>query len=75
MPVAMGATRFTIWYLGEDSFERERGHFVKPSDSWRSGVGAAKPRIIQYYVAGVGEILERAVKGHHEEFRLVRITR
>jgi hypothetical protein len=29
----------------------------------------------KYYVAGIGEILERVVKGHHEEFRLVRITR
>jgi hypothetical protein len=28
----------------------------------------------KYYVAGVGEILERVVKGHREEFRLVRIT-
>ncbi len=28
----------------------------------------------KYYVAGVGEILERVVKGHHEEFRLVSIT-
>jgi hypothetical protein len=123
-----------VWYLGEDSFERERGRFVKASDSWRSGVGGAKPGIImpadprpgdnyrqeyyprgealdeasvlgvrgpfevpygkfdhalvtsefsplepqteeKYYVAGVGEILERVVKGHHEEFRLVRITR
>jgi hypothetical protein len=29
----------------------------------------------KYYVAGVGEILERVVKGHREEFRLVRLTR
>jgi hypothetical protein len=29
----------------------------------------------KYYVAGVGEILERVVMGHHEEFRLVRVTR
>jgi hypothetical protein len=29
----------------------------------------------KYYVRGVGEILERVVKGHHEEFRLVSITR
>jgi hypothetical protein len=123
-----------VWYLGEDSFERERGHFVKASDSWRSGVDGAKPGIImpadprpgesyrqeyyppgealdearvlgvrgpvevpygkfdhalvtsefsplepqteeKYYVAGVGEVLERVVKGHHEEFRLVRVTR
>lgn len=28
----------------------------------------------KYYVAGVGEILERVVKGHHEEFRLVNVT-
>jgi hypothetical protein len=28
----------------------------------------------KYYVAGIGEILERVVKGHHEEFRLVRVT-
>jgi hypothetical protein len=28
----------------------------------------------KYYVAGVGEVLERVVKGHHEEFRLVRVT-
>jgi hypothetical protein len=28
----------------------------------------------KYYVAGVGEILERVVKGHHEEFRLVSVT-
>ena len=29
----------------------------------------------KYYVAGVGEILERVVKGHREEFRLVSVTR
>ena len=29
----------------------------------------------KYYVAGVGEILERVVKGHREEFRLVRLRR
>jgi hypothetical protein len=28
----------------------------------------------KYYVAGVGEISERVVKGHHEEFRLVSVT-
>ncbi len=28
----------------------------------------------KYYVAGVGEVWERVVKGHHEEFRLVSIT-
>jgi hypothetical protein len=28
----------------------------------------------KYYAPGVGEIAERVVKGHHEEFRLVRVT-
>ena len=28
----------------------------------------------KYYVAGVGEIAERVVKGHHEQFELVSIT-
>jgi hypothetical protein len=122
-----------VWYLGEDSFELEHGHFVKASDSWLSGVDGAQPGIImpadpqpgdryrqeyyppgqaldeahvlgsrtppqvpygtfkralvtsefsplepqteeKYYVRGVGEILERVVKGHHEEFRLVGVT-
>jgi hypothetical protein len=35
-----------VWYLGEDSFELSHGHFVKASDSWRSGVAGAKPGII-----------------------------
>ena len=28
----------------------------------------------KYYVAGIGEIMERVVKGHHEEFELVSVT-
>jgi hypothetical protein len=28
----------------------------------------------KFYVAGIGEILERVVKGHHEEFALVSVT-
>ena len=35
-----------VWYLGEDSFERQHGRFVRASDSWRSGVNGAKPGII-----------------------------
>ena len=29
----------------------------------------------KYYVAGIGEVMERVVKGHHEEFKLVDVTR
>jgi hypothetical protein len=28
----------------------------------------------KYYAQGVGELAERVVKGHHEAFRLVRVT-
>ena len=35
-----------VWYMGEDSFERRNGRFVKASDSWESGVDGAKPGII-----------------------------
>jgi hypothetical protein len=122
-----------VWYMGEDSFEREHGRFVKASDSWESGVNGAQPGIImpadprpgdayrqeyyppgkaldqarvlrrngtltvrygtfkrllitsefsplepqterKYYAPGVGEIAERVVKGHHEEFELVSVT-
>jgi hypothetical protein len=35
-----------VWYMGEDSFERVHGRFVKASDSWRSGVDGAHPGII-----------------------------
>jgi hypothetical protein len=122
-----------VWYMGEDSFERQHGHFVKASDSWRSGVNGGEPGIImpahpkpgdfyrqeyyppgkaldearvlgyqgpfqvpygsfkqalvtseysplepqteqKYYVTGVGEISEKVVKGHREEFQLVAIT-
>jgi hypothetical protein len=35
-----------VWYMGEDSFELQHGHFVKASDSWLSGVNGAQPGII-----------------------------
>jgi hypothetical protein len=35
-----------VWYMGEDAFELQHGHFVKASDSWEAGVGGAKPGII-----------------------------
>jgi hypothetical protein len=123
-----------VWYMGEDSFERQHGHFVRASDSWQAGVKGGKPGIImaahpkpgdayrqeyyppgkaldearvlrltgklkvpygsfkhvlvtseyspaepqteqKFYAAGVGEIAEKVVKGHHEEFQLVSVKR
>jgi hypothetical protein len=123
-----------VWYMGENSLELKNGHFVRASDSWKSGVNGAKPGIImpahprpgeayrqeyyppgqaldearvvglrgtvtvpygsfkkplvtlersplepqtekKYYVRGVGEVKETVVKGHHETFSLVSVTR
>ena len=122
-----------VWYMGEDSFEKQHGRMVRASDSWLSGVKGAQPGIImpanpkpgdkyrqeyyppgealdeatvlstngkvkvptgsyqhvlvtsefsplepqteqKYYVPGLGEVAERVVKGHHEEFQLASVT-
>ena len=35
-----------VWYMGEDTREREHGRFVKQDDSWEAGVDGAKPGIV-----------------------------
>jgi len=35
-----------VWYMGEASFDRQNGRFVRASDSWEAGVNHAKPGII-----------------------------
>jgi hypothetical protein len=35
-----------VWYMGEASFERQNGRFVRAADSWEAGVGGAQPGII-----------------------------
>jgi len=35
-----------VWYLGEDSRNYERGHWVRDDGSWTAGVGNGKPGII-----------------------------
>jgi hypothetical protein len=35
-----------VWYMGEDTWERHHGTFVKASDSWRAGVAGANPGIV-----------------------------
>ena len=34
----------------------------------------AAPLALEYYAPGVGELAERVVMGHHEEFQLVQVT-
>jgi hypothetical protein len=35
-----------VWYMGEASYERHNGRFVRASDSWEAGVHGAQPGII-----------------------------
>jgi hypothetical protein len=35
-----------VWYLGEDSYDRERGRWVRGDGSWTAGVGNGKPGVI-----------------------------
>jgi hypothetical protein len=35
-----------VWYMGEDSFEKQHGRMVRASDSWLSGVKGGQPGII-----------------------------
>ena len=57
------------------------GHLSVPAGSFSrvivtSEFSPLEPQTEQkYYAPGVGEIAERVVKGHHEEFKLVSVTR
>jgi hypothetical protein len=35
-----------VWYMGEDSFEKQHGRMVRASDSWLAGVKGGQPGII-----------------------------
>jgi hypothetical protein len=35
-----------VWYMGEDSYDFEHGHFVRNDGSWTAGVGNGKPGVI-----------------------------
>jgi hypothetical protein len=56
------------------------GPFTVPAGTYKralvtSEFSPLEPQTEQkYYVAGLGEIQERVVKGHHEQFKLVRVT-
>jgi hypothetical protein len=56
------------------------GHVKVPNGSYRnvlvtSEFSPLEPQTEQkYYVAGIGEVAERVVKGHHEEFELTSVT-
>jgi hypothetical protein len=65
--------------LDEATVLGERGPVTVPYGSYdhalvTSEYSPLEPQVEQkFYVAGVGEVLERVVKGHREEFRLVAV--
>jgi hypothetical protein len=67
--------------LDEARVLRRTGSLTVPYGSFKhllvtSEFSPLEPQTEQkFYAPGVGEIAERVVKGHHEEFRLVRVTR
>jgi hypothetical protein len=48
--------RGNVWYMGEDSLERQNGRLVRASDSWQAGVNGAKPGIIMQGNPKRGEV-------------------
>jgi hypothetical protein len=66
--------------LDEAHVLTRNGHVKVPNGSYRdvlvtSEFSPLEPQTEQkYYVAGIGEVAERVVKGHHEEFELTSVT-
>jgi hypothetical protein len=66
--------------LDEATVLSRNGHATVPAGSNKhllvtSEYSPLEPQTEQkYYKAGLGEVAEKVVKGHHEEFKLVRVT-
>jgi hypothetical protein len=61
--------RGNVWYLGEDSFDRKRGKWVRNDGSWQAGVGGARAGVIMKGRRRVGETYRQEFyKGHAEDF-------
>jgi hypothetical protein len=60
--------RGNVWYLGEDSFDRKNGKWVRNDGSWQAGVDGAKAGIIMKGTPRVGDTYRQEYyKGHAED--------
>lgn len=60
--------RGNVWYLGEDSFDRKHGKWVRSDGSWQAGVNGAKAGIIMKGTPRVGDTYRQEYyKGHAED--------
>jgi hypothetical protein len=60
--------RGNVWYLGEDSFDRKNGKWVRNDGSWQAGVDGAKAGIIMEGKPRAGDTYRQEYyKGHAED--------
>ena len=60
--------RGNVWYLGEDSFDRKHGKWVRNDGSWLAGVNGARAGIIMKGTPRIGETYRQEYyKGHAED--------
>ena len=60
--------RGNVWYLGEDSFDRKNGRWVRNDGSWQAGVNGAKAGIIMKGRPRAGDTYRQEFyKGHAED--------
>jgi len=60
--------RGNVWYLGEDSFDRKNGKWVRNDGSWQAGVKGAKAGIIMEGKPRLGDTYRQEYyKGHAED--------
>jgi hypothetical protein len=61
-----------VWYLGEDSFDRVHGDWVRNDGSWEAGVDGAEPGYQMEAHSHVGDVYRQEFyKGHAEDLAKV----
>jgi hypothetical protein len=67
--------RGTVWYFGEDSFDKVNGQWVRNEGSWKAGVDGAKPGIAMEASPKVGDFYRQEfAPGHAEDVARVLTT-
>ena len=60
--------RGNVWYLGEDSFDRKNGKWVRNDGSWQAGVDGARAGVIMKGRPRAGDTYRQEFyKGHAED--------
>ena len=54
-----------VWYMGENSFDWEHGHWVRNDGSWTAGVGNGKPGVIMLAHPRRGDVYRQEYSPGH----------